>query len=295
MEKVLRDKVAITFFVLPALVLFIAIVIAPIFISGYYSTLKWDGVSDSVFKGLGNYIEIFKDRVFLDSIKHAIVLAVLSVFVQIPFALFLALVLGSGVKGENFYRTVFFIPVVISTIVVGQLWIKMYDFDYGPINELLRNVGLSSLAKAWLGEKSTVLMAVFIPIIWQYIGYHMLLLYTAIKTIPTEIYEAAKIDGASFLKTSLSITIPLIRPMLKVCGVFAIIGSLKVFDLVYVLTNGTGGPDKAAEVPSTLMYQAIFTNDQYGLGSAMAIVIIAACLVVTVLIEKLFKVEEITY
>ncbi len=295
MNRVLNDKRAIMIFVLPSFLLFALIVILPIFMSGYYSMLNWDGIGEGKFIGLQNFIDLFKNSSegFGKSIMNSIILAVLSVFVQLPIALILALVLASGVKGEGFYRTVFFIPVIISTVVIGQLWMKVYNPSYGLLNTLLNNIGLGSLSRAWLGETQTSLIAAFIPSVWQYIGYHMLLMYAAIKTIPDEIYEAARIDGASSFKTALRITIPLIRPIIKVCIIFAIIGSLKVFDLVYILTNG--GPVHSSEVPSTLMYNTIFNKYMYGSGSAMAIFIVLECLVFTLIVQKLFKVEEYTF
>lgn len=295
MNRVLNDKRAIMVFVLPSFLLFALIVILPIFMSGYYSMLQWDGIGEGKFIGLQNFIDLFinSSEGFGKSIMNSLILAVLSVFIQLPIALILALILASGVKGEGFYRTVFFIPVIISTVVIGQLWMKVYNPSYGLLNTLLNNIGLGSLERAWLGETQTSLIAAFIPSVWQYIGYHMLLMYAAIKTIPDDIYEAAKIDGASNFKTALQITIPLIKPIIKVCVIFAIIGSLKVFDLVYILTNG--GPVHSSEVPSTLMYNTIFNKYMYGSGSAMAIFIVLECLVFTLIVQKLFKVEEYTY
>jgi raffinose/stachyose/melibiose transport system permease protein len=295
MERVLRDKVAILIFILPALLLFSFIVIAPIFLSGYYSLLKWDGFGEGTFIGFQNYIDLFTNSTngFGKAIINSLILAVLSVFIQLPIALVLALILATGIKGENFYRTVYFIPVVISTAVIGQLWMRIYHPSYGLLNSILKSIGLDSLATPWLGDAKTSLLAAFVPIVWQYVGYHMLLMYSSIKTVPDEIYEAAKIDGASPVQTALKITIPLIKPILKVCVIQAIIGSLKVFDLVYILTNG--GPDHSSEVPSTLMYNTIFHKYSYGSGSAMAMFIIVECLVFTLLVQKFFKAEEVTY
>jgi raffinose/stachyose/melibiose transport system permease protein len=292
MERVLSDKKAICFFIFPALIFFIAIVIAPIALSAYYSTLEWDGIGKSTFIGLGNYKDLFINNSdgFVQSVGNSLLFAIVAVLVQLPIALFFALVLAKGVKGESFFRSVYFIPVIIATVVIGQLWMKVYNPEYGLLNTFLKAIGLGSLTRGWLGEEKTALFAAFIPILWQYIGYHMLLMYAAIKSISIDIYEAAKIDGASGLKTAYSITIPMIKPMLKVCVTFSVIGSLKVFDLVYVLTNG--GPAHASEVPSTLMVNTIFLRNMYGYGSSMAVFIIFECLIFTVLIQKFFKTEE---
>jgi raffinose/stachyose/melibiose transport system permease protein len=295
MEKALSDKKAICIFVLPALIVFLVIVVAPIFLSGYYSLLEWDGIGKSTFTGLTNYINLFVDNSdgFVKSIGNSFILAGMSIFIQLPVALILALVLARGIKGENFYRTMYFIPVIISTVVIGQLWRKVYHYDYGLLNELLKGFGLQSWQKEWLGSEQTALISVFIPLIWQYMGYYMLLMYAAAKAIPDELYEAAKLDGASGPRTALSITIPLIKPMINVSVTYSLIGSLKVFDLVYILTNG--GPVHATEVPSTLMFNTIFAKYQYGYGSSMAMFIIIECLLLTVVIQRMFKSENIQY
>ena len=288
MEKVLGDKKAICIFVLPALLVFFLIVVTPVFMSGYYSLLDWDGIGKSTFAGFDNYIKLFTDSTGLaKSIGNSFILAGLSIFIQLPVAMVLALVLAQGIKWENFCRTVYFIPVIISTVVIGQLWRKVYHYDYGLLNGLLKGIGLENLQQEWLGSTATALMSVLAPIIWQYIGYHMLLFYSAAKSVPGELYEAAMLDGASGFKTSIHVTIPLIKPMINVCVTFSLIGSLKVFDLIYVLTNG--GPVHSTEVPSTLMFNTIFARYQYGFGSSMAIFIIAECLLLTVMIQRLFR------
>lgn len=289
MEKVLSDKKAVCLFVLPALLLFIGVVVIPIGISFYYSLLDWDGIGKGSFVWLENYQKLFfsKTSKFWIAAGNSFMYAGISLLVQLPISLLLALVISSGVKFENFYRSAYFIPVIISTVVIGQLWMKIYNPDYGLLNAFLRTVGLDSWTRTWLGDKSTALGATFVPILWQYVGYHMLLMYGAIKSIPGELFEAARIDGASPSRTALSITIPMIRPMLKVSATFSLIGSLKVFDLIFVLTNG--GPSGASEVPTTLMYKTIFLKNQYGYGSSMAMFIVAECMIFTLLLRRLFN------
>ena len=251
-------------------------------------------MSPGTFVGMENFYNLFFGigSKFPKSVVNSLLYAAVSIFIQLPISLLLALVISSGVKFENFYRCVYFIPVIISTVVIGQLWMKIYHPDYGLLNMALRGLGLDSWTRSWLGDKSTALIACFVPILWQYIGYHMLLYYGAIKSISTDIYEAARIDGASGVRTAFSITIPLIKPMIKTSATFSLIGSLKVFDLIFVLTNG--GPAGATEVPSTLMYKTIFKSLHYGEGSAMAIFIILECVVMSLLLQKLFKTEQYT-
>lgn len=147
--------------------------------------------------------------------------------------------------------------------------------------------GLDALQREWLGDKGTALLACFVPMVWQYIGYHMLLFYSAAKSISPEIIEAAQVDGATRFQTSIRVIIPMIVPMIKACVIFAIIGSLKSFDLIYILTNG--GPVHASEVPSLLMYKKIFVTNEYGYASAIAIFIILECLLFTFIVQKIFN------
>jgi raffinose/stachyose/melibiose transport system permease protein len=288
-NRILSDKKAIIIFITPALVLFICIVLAPIIASLYYSMLDWNGIVDGKWTGFGNYKNMIFGRtsVFPVAAKNSFLFAGVSLFIQLPISLILALALAYGVRGESFFRTVFFIPVVISTVVIGQLWMKVYHPQYGLLNTALKSFGFENLTRIWLGDKSTALGATFVPLLWQYIGYHMLLMYGAIKSISPDIFEAARIDGASLTRTTFSITIPLIQPMLRVSATFALIGSLKIFDLVFVLTNG--GPGSASEVPSTLIVKSIFWRFQYGYGSAIAIFIVVECLLFTLLIRWIFR------
>lgn len=288
MENMLRNKKAIFLFVFPAFLVFFVIVLLPIVFSFKYSLLKWNGINKGVYVGLENYKNLFINNSdgFLRSVGNSVLLAVLSVCIQLPISLFLALVLARGIRGEKFFRTVYFIPVILATVIVGQLWMKIYNPGYGLLNSVLSKMGLKFLENQWLANTKTVLGAVFIPILWQYIGYHMLLMYASAKSISPDIYEAARIDGANEATIAFKITIPLIKPILKVCVVFAVIGSFKSFDLIYVLTNG--GPMHASEVPTTLMYTDIFSKYQYGYGSAMAIFIVVECFICTILINRLF-------
>jgi raffinose/stachyose/melibiose transport system permease protein len=261
-------------------------------LSTYYSLLSWDGIGKATFIGFKNYVNLFVNNTdgFTKSVQNSLVLAIASVVIQLPLALSLALILARGVKGEGFFRTIYFIPVIMSTVVIGQLWMKIYNPDYGMLNIILKNIGLEKYAHAWIADPKIALFAVFVPIIWQYIGYHMLLMYAGIKSVSPDIYEAAKIDGASEFKMATAITIPLIKPILQVCVVFAVTGSFKAFDLIYIITNG--GPLHASEVPSTLMYSTIFNKYMYGYGSAMSTFIIVECLVFTLIMRKLFQAKK---
>lgn len=290
MKKILSNKKAISVFVIPTILIMTVIVVIPIFISVYYSLLDWDGLGKGTFIGLQNYKELLVDERFFSSIKNSLLYVILSLFVQLPISLVLALVVSNVKRGEKFYRTTYFIPVIISGVVIGQLWQKIYNGDYGLLNALLGMLNLEHLQQDWLGQESTALICAFIPNLWQYVGYHMLIMYAGIKSISPEINEAARIDGATRVQTALRVTIPLLKPVLEVCVTFSLIGALKIFDLIYVLTGG--GPFFSTEVPTIYMYKTIFDSFHYGYGSAISIFIILECFVFTGLLKLFFKEKE---
>ena len=291
MNKLYSNKKYILIFLLPALILFCGVLIAPIGASAYYSFFDWNGLGPKTFLGFQNYKELFTSNSigFMRALRNSLLLAGFSVFLQLPLALGLALTLGKKIKGERMFLSVYFMPVLISTVVIGQLWLKIYNPDYGILNVFLRHIGLENLAHIWLGEKGTALGAVFVPILWQYVGYHMLLLYAGVKSVPPELREAAMLDGATDSQVNRFIVLPYIKPIIRISVIFAVTGSLKSFDLIYVLTNG--GPLHKTEVPSTLMISMLFLRNRYGMGSTIAVLLILLCFGFALLIGAIFKEE----
>ena len=292
MKRMFSKKIHIIIFLLPALLLFCGVLIAPIGASAYFSLFDWNGFGEKTFIGFSNYKELFtSDAIgFLRALRNSLLLAALSVFLQLPLALALALTLGKKIKGERLFLSVYFMPVLISTVVIGQLWLKIYNPDYGILNVFLRTVGLGDWARIWLGTKDTALGAVFVPTLWQYVGYHMLLLYAGVKSVPPELREAAMLDGASDGQVNRYIVLPYIKPIIRISVIFAVTGSLKSFDLIYVLTNG--GPLHATEVPSTLMISMLFLRNRYGMGSTIAVMLIILCFGFALLISAVFREEK---
>ena len=292
MNKLYSNKRYIIIFLLPALILFCGVLIAPIGASAYYSFFDWNGIGEKVFLGFQNYKELFTSNSigFLRALRNSLLLAGLSVFLQLPLALGLALTLGKKIKGERTFLSVYFMPVLISTVVIGQLWLKIYNPDYGILNVFLRHIGLENWTHIWLGEKGTALGAVFVPILWQYVGYHMLLLYAGVTSVPPELREAAMLDGATDGQVNRFIVLPYIKPIIRISVIFAVTGSLKSFDLIYVLTNG--GPLHKTEVPSTLMISMLFLRNRYGMGSTIAVLLILLCFGFALLIGAIFREED---
>ncbi len=291
-QKKIINTLNIIAFLLPGLILFIVVLIAPIALSGYYSFFDWNGFGAKTFIGLDNYKELFTSNAigFLKALRNSLLLAALSVFLQLPLSLGLALLLGKGIKGERAFLSVYFMPVLISTVVIGQLWLKIYNPSYGILNVALTRLGLENLTRTWLGDVKVALGACFVPTLWQYVGYHMLLMYAGVKGVSPDLREAAMIDGATNWQVSRHIVIPVIKPIIKVSVIFAVTGSLKSFDLIYVLTNG--GPLHATEVPSTLMINMLFLRNRYGMGSTIAVMLIFLCFAFALLINRAFKEER---
>ena len=292
MKKLYSNKFHILIFLLPALILFCGVLIAPIGASAYFSLFDWKGIGPKTFIGLANYKELFTSNSigFMKALRNSLLLAALSVGLQLPLALALALALGKKIKGERAFLSVYFMPVLISTVVIGQLWLKIYNPDYGILNVFLRAVGLENWTRIWLGTKQTALGAVLVPTLWQYVGYHMLLLYAGVKSVPPELREAAMLDGASDGQVNRYIVLPYIKPIIRISVIFAVTGSLKSFDLIYVLTNG--GPLHSTEVPSTLMISMLFLRNRYGMGSTIAVLLILLCFGFALLINVMFKESE---
>ena len=288
MDRMLGRKRYILLFVLPALLIFLCFVVAPLITTGVYSLFEYDGIGKMKFLGLKNYVELFtEDKYFGKALLNSFLLAGASIFIQLPISFILANTLAGKVKGEKFFRTVYFVPVVISSMVIGQLWMKMFNSEYGLLNMFVGLFVKGDFEYSWLSNPSTAFLSTLVPAIWQFIGYHMLIFYAGIKSISSDYYEAAKIDGATNRQVTFKIVIPLLAPVIKTCLLFALTGALRAFDLVYVMTGG--GPNHASEVQGTLMYNNLFRKGLFGYGSAQAFIIVIECLVFSFIISRLFK------
>lgn len=293
MNGVLKvSKPTIAMFILPCLLLYAAIVFLPIALSFYYSTTEWTGIGLPKFIGIQNYVELFtNDPVFWPSFKRTMLFVLFSV-IEIPFALFLAMLLSRVLRKPNFLISSYFLPVILSVAVVGQLWKSIYNPASlgGMLNKILLSLGLDNWALNWLTDPNVAIYAIIFVALWQYLGYHVLIQFTGVQNIPSDIYEAAKIDGAEGLKADWLITLPLVMPVFKISIVLAVIGSLKAFDTIIVMTGG--GPANSTDVISTYMYNLSFQSYKYGYGSAISAFLVVLCLVFTILINLIFKRAE---
>ncbi|MGN8845391.1 carbohydrate ABC transporter permease [Niallia sp. HCP3S3_B10] len=288
MKNVMSNKWVITLYVLPALLLILILIYIPIVLTGYYGLMDWDGIGAKTFIGLENYIELMKDKMFWTSTYHSVLLAVFSAISLVAY-LVISLILASKIKGAGFLRKIYLIPMLLSSVAIAQLWLKIFDPTNGMLNKLLEMFGVEN-TPIWLADPNLVLYSIFIPIVWQYAGFYIIIYYAALKGVPDEIIEAAKIDGATPLQIAYKIKLPLIAPVIKVTIVLAIVGSLKYFDLIYVMTGG--GPNGASEVMASYMYKEAFKTYNFGYGSAIGFALLIICLVMTWVIQKLTASKE---
>lgn len=288
MKNVMSNKWVITLYVLPALLLILILIYIPIVLTGYYGLMDWDGIGAKTFIGLDNYIELMKDKMFWTSTYHSVLLAVFSAISLVAY-LVISLILASKIKGAGLLRKIYLIPMLLSSVAIAQLWLKIFDPTNGMLNKILEMFGVEN-TPIWLADPNLVLYSIFIPIVWQYAGFYIIIYYAALKGVPDEIMEAAKIDGATPLQIAYKIKLPLIAPVIKVTIVLAIVGSLKYFDLIYVMTGG--GPNGASEVMASYMYKEAFKTYNFGYGSAIGFALLIICLVMTWVIQKLTASKE---
>ncbi len=292
MDKILRDKKAIFIFVAPALILFVLILVIPIFQMIYYSFCDYAALTPPSFIGLGNYQKLFfKDKTFRIALKNSIFFMVFSAVTQQIIGLFLAVLLTNVPKGRNFFKNIYYLPCVLSSAALGLLWAFLFNPRIG-INQLLAKFGIEG--PLWLMDSRGFIVlpmwVIAFVALWQYVGQNMMLYMAQITGISKDIYEASYIDGASRGKAFRYITLPLVKPMVVTSLSLNCIGSLKFFDLVYNMTQG--GPNHRTEVLATELYAEGFNYFKYGYASAISVILLVLCLVVTLLVKKVIKVEH---
>ncbi|WP_018931712.1 carbohydrate ABC transporter permease [Gracilibacillus lacisalsi] len=288
MNKVMSNKAVIALYVLPAFILIVALIYGPILITGYYGLMDWNGIGAMTFVGLENYTQLIQDGQFWQSAKHSFLLAFFSTLSLVPY-LAISLILAGKIKGSDLLRKIYLIPMLLSSVAIAQLWVKIYDPNNGMLNSFLTMVGVEN-PPSWLADTNLVLYAIFVAILWQYAGFYIIIYYAALKGIPESLVEAAKIDGANPIQIAYKIKVPLISGVIKVTVVLAIVGSLKYFDLIYVMTGG--GPNGASEVIASYMYKKAFDTFDFGYGSAIAFFLLLITLVVTWITRKLTASED---
>lgn len=273
----------------PGLIIYLVFVFYPLLETIRTSFYQWDGFSTNrSFVGLSNYLRLFQDQQFFQAIQNNIIFIVFYSIIPIIIGLFLASLLGrKPIPGLTFFRTVLFLPQILSMVVVGVTWRWIFNPTFGLLNMTLKTIGLDSLAKAWLGDFGWALPAVGLIGTWVQYGFCMILFLAGMQRIPGEYFEAAQLDGASEFKQLLFITLPSLRPELSVALMTTIIAALRVFDLIYVTTRG--GPGNSTLVTGFLVYRAAFQQNKIGYAAALATIMTVMIFGISMIIQHLQK------
>ncbi|QNL96407.1 carbohydrate ABC transporter permease [Treponema sp. Marseille-Q4132] len=290
MDSIKDGKKYIVWGLLPSLLFYIPFVIFPIFRSFVFSFYQWNGLSAPVFLGFDNFKKLFSDLIFWKSLGNNMLVLLFSLLGQIPLGILAAVVLDGKIRGAGFYRTSFFIPMILSTVVVGLLWSTILNSQVGIIRTVYTMLGIADMPD-WLGDTRIAIYTLCVVILWQCVGLYMIIFLAALQNISKELIEAADIDGASEFVKLVKIRLPLLRSSIAASAILCISGSMRTFDLIYTMTQG--GPAHATEVMATYMYNKTFTVYQYGYGSAvsLAICVISLILILTSRVFLLRKKE----
>ncbi|KGE19136.1 carbohydrate ABC transporter permease [Paenibacillus wynnii] len=293
MRKYLGNKTAIAIFTLPALLLYTIMVFYPIMQTFFRSMFEWDGLSAGTFIWFDNYKELLNDSVFHTALYNGLIFAAIITVTQIGIGSILAFAVSDvSFKGRKILRISFFIPVVLSITVVCQLWLSIYNSEYGLMNKLFDMLGIQ-YHQDWLSSGKSAIVAIAFVNAWQYMGYHFALLLAGAKSVPEQYMEAARIDGATKLQAIVKITIPMMAETYKFCLVFAVTGGLNAFANMYIMTSG--GPGTSTYTLTYLMYRSAFRIGEFGYGSAAAAILVIECLLATLIINRLVARERISY
>lgn len=281
-------------FLLPAILIMLVFVYYPVVVNFYYSLFDWSAIDPNWdFVGIENYLDLFKDSLVLLSIRNNILYAAISVVFQVGLSLVLASLLESRLirpRWGTIFRNALFLPSVLAITVVAITWQLIYRPDTGLINQALRALDLGFLTRTWLGEEGTAIYSIIAVSQWQWVGYCMVLFIVAIQAIPEELYESARMDGASPVQQFRAITVPLVRETILVLTTVTVIGGFKVFDIIWVMT--AGGPNNASHTLGSYLYRVGFRNDEMGYASAIASLLFVITFVLTVVQLRLGRSGE---
>lgn len=289
------------YFIAPAFILYTVFIIYPIFASVINSFTEWSGLGEKTFVGFDNYIRLFTEprlsQSFWRALRHNICFVLISYFVGLPVMFFFAYIIDRGVFLGKVYKTVVFLPNVISTAIVGFLAIMVFDPNLGLLNHCLKLIGYSNLTRGWLGDPKIILPAMAGVHLWKIMGFGVILILANMQNIPPDIIEASLIDGAGELKKYFRIILPMLTPSLTTLVILLFIWSISIFDIVYVTLGSTGGAGFSADVLSTFFYRNtfgnVYTRNALGMGTAIAVIMFILMLgVTTVQLKFLTKADK---
>ncbi len=280
----LRMAAEIAFFVGPALLLFSVFVVWPIVRAVQFSLYRWKGFGPLVdFVGLQYYVSVLGNEVFTDAFRHNMTIVVLSILVQLPLGLAVALLLNRRMRGQGVLRTIIFVPYVLSEVIAGVVWLQLLQPEYGVVDTILGAVGISGPEQGWLGTPEVALYTVFVVLTWKYLGLAVLLFLAGLQGVPDELMEAAQIDGASWWQVQRWVTVPLLGPTIRTWGFLSMIGAIQLFDMVWILTGG--GPANSTNTMATFLITEGTKRYNYGIATAASVILFAVALVLAVLYQ----------
>lgn len=285
-----RSRRTIAWLMLPGLAVLVFSLVVPLGFSVYFSCTDWAGIGDYERVGLDNYRTILTDDpVFWRSVRNVVLLMAATIFVQNPLAFVVAAVLSKlSARLSRILRTVYFVPAVLSLVIVARLWVDVFNPTFGVLNKLLRAVGLEVLAVSWLSNPSTALWAVIWIILWQGFGWALLFYYAGLMTVPRELEEAARVDGATVTQIYRHIIIPYLAPVISAVIVIDVISSMKQMELIYLTT--AGGPGQLTQFISVYLYQKAFVAAEYGYGNALSVLFVVISVGLTLIVQRAMRV-----
>ncbi|OUS72754.1 hypothetical protein B1748_24540 [Paenibacillus sp. MY03] len=277
-------------FVLPALLLFITFTYYPFIRSLYYSFTTWDSIRKPVFIGLDNYAFLFEDRKMIAAAMNTFKMALFGLLIQNPLAIWIAVLLNRKFVTGYFLRAAVFFPVIISLVVLSVVWSQILSYE-GTLNLVLNQLGLSGWVRDWLGETNTVFITIILLTQWQGLGYCVIFYLAGLQSIPADLYEASRIDGAGAIQRFLKITVPLLMPTITIVTFLIIVGGLKLFDIPYILTSG--GPGTASYTLALAIYNAAFRENNAGYSIAAGVVLMLIIMVITFIQLQITRRREV--
>lgn len=277
---------------MPALFLLIAFILYPVCNTIYLSFCKWNGIYGSPveFVAFKNYLQVLKDNFFWKSLFNSIFFMIGGFFILMPLSFGLALIITSKLKGRNFFKTAYFMPMMLSTTAVGLMWVYLLNPSYGAINQFLGTLGLENCMQDWLSTPGLNIWCVILVNEWMAAGYNMLIFAAGLVSIPSDIYEAASIDGCTGWKKIKYISIPLCKDSFKIFSVLCVTGCLRTFDLIWAMTKG--GPNHTSEVPASLLYNEAFSYKAFGKSSAIGVLLLIIGITLSIILNNRLKKED---
>jgi ABC-type sugar transport system permease subunit len=280
----LKRLIAPALFIAPAALALILTMAAPMAYAVLLSLQHWNGMAPPTWAGFSNYLDLFHDETFFRALWHTAYFTVCTVILQTILPLLIASLLNSGIRGSTVFRTLYFMPVIISLAISGLLWAMLFEPNFGAVNGFLRAIGLGAFTPLWLADAGTVMPSVIIVSVWQSLGFYLVIFFAALQSVPKDLYEAAELDGANAWFRFLNVTVPTIWPVILIVIVLNTINGIKVFDQIWVMT--AGGPNYASATLGTYLYSIAFgamgaSNSRLGYATAIAMIILLLSIVVS--------------